>query len=199
MAAAMMVADEEIGSSDLINLAGGILAWDGGMTADYPNVQVFNWQAAPSEMLMTAMNLEKGALNFYTHVGDKFSEQPWVEIFSNLAKAEMGHARIVYKFWRQIETGGDEFDVIFEGLTGEVLEGGMKFSEAIESLTKIQGRVCLRLIEIALKIEFAAFDLYRAMADRVSALDAQEAFISLAQAEKAHMRALTRALDKCDV
>ena len=74
MAAAMMVADEEIGSGDLINLAGGILAWDGGMTADYPKVQVFNWQAAPSDMLITAMNLEKGALNFYSHVGDKFRE-----------------------------------------------------------------------------------------------------------------------------
>ena len=198
MAAAMMVADEEIGSGDLINLAGGILAWDGGMTADYPQLQVFNWQAAPSDMLITAMNLEKGALNFYTRVGDKFKDCPWAGIFYNLATAEMGHARTVYKFWRQIETAGDAFDAVFDHMTGEILEGGMTLNEAIESLSVIKGRLCLRLIETALKIEFTAFDLYHAMADRVTAHDAKEAFITLAQEEKAHMRALTKAIDACD-
>jgi rhodanese-related sulfurtransferase/rubrerythrin len=198
MAAATMVADEGIGSGDLINLAGGMLAWDGGETADYPRVEVFNRRAAPPEMLMTAMNLEKGAFNFYTLVRHQYRDKPWVEVFSDLAKAEIGHARTVYRLRRQIETGNDEFEAVFDGLEGEVLEGGMKLSEAIKRLSAITDRVCLRLIETALKIEYAAFDLYRAMADRVIAPDAQQAFITIAQAEKAHMQALARAIGKCD-
>lgn len=198
MAAASMAADEGIGTGDLINLAGGMLSWDGGVAADYPNVQLFDWCAAPSDMLITAMNLEKGALNFYTHVGEQYQDHPWAEVFSNLAKAEFGHARTVYHFWRQIETGGDEFDALFDRLSGEVLEGGMKLSRAVESLSAIKGRVCLHLIEMALKIEYAAFDLYHTMAERVTAPDAQEAFITIAQAEKAHMQALARAIDDCD-
>jgi rhodanese-related sulfurtransferase/rubrerythrin len=197
-AAASMVADEGIGAGDPANLVGGMLAWDGGVAADYPNVQLFDWRAAPSDMLITAMNLEKGALNFYTHVSEQYQDHPWVGVFSNLAKAELGHARTVYHFWREIETDGDEFDTVFDRLSGEVLEGGMKLSRAIESLCEIKGRACLHLIETALKIEYTAFDLYQTMAERVTMPDAREAFITIAQAEKAHMRALARAIDDCD-
>lgn len=197
MAAASMVADEEIGSGELINLDGGMLAWDGGIASDYPKVQLFNWQKAPSDMLITAMNLEKGALNFYTHVSEHNQGLPWVDVFSNLAKAEIGHARTVYHFLRKIESDVDDFDTVFDGLSGEVLEGGMTLSTVLEKLSAIQGRVCLRTIETALKIEYAAFDLYRTMADRITAKDAQEAFVTIAQAEKAHMHALVKAIDRC--
>ncbi|MGD9364093.1 MAG: rhodanese-like domain-containing protein [Desulfobacteraceae bacterium] len=197
MAAASMVAEENIGSGDLLNLAGGMLAWDGGVAEDYPNARLFPWQAAPSEMLKTAMNLEKGALHFYTHVSEQYQDQPWVKVFVHLAKEELGHARTVYRFWRQIETDGGEFHTVFEALSGEVLEGGIKLSEAMNKLVDIKNRVCLRLIEMALSIEYAAFDLYRTMADRITAPDAQEAFITIAQAEKAHMRSLAKAIEHC--
>jgi sulfur-carrier protein adenylyltransferase/sulfurtransferase len=198
MAAASMVADEEIGSRELINLNGGMLAWDGGVASNYPNVQLFNRQTGPADMLRTAMNLEKGALNFYTHVSEHYQGQPWVDVFTNLAKAEIGHARTVFHFLRKIESEEDDFDTVFDGLSGEVLEGGMKLSTALENLSAIKTRICLRIIETALKIEYAAFDLYRTMADRVCATDAQEAFITIAQAEKAHMQALAKAIDRCN-
>jgi rhodanese-related sulfurtransferase/rubrerythrin len=198
LAAATMVADEGIGSGALMNLSGGMLAWDGGVTADYPNVQLFNRQAEPLEMLMTAMNLEKGAFNFYTLVSNKYRDKSWADIFAKLAKAEIGHARSVYRFHRQIQSGGDDFEAIFQGLDGEVLEGGIKLSQAVDHLSTITSRVCLGLIETALKIEYTAFDLYRTMADRVTVPDAGEAFITIAQAEKAHMQALAGAIDVCD-
>jgi len=197
MAAASMVEEEGMGEGDLINLLGGIMAWDGGITDHYPQVQLFNWQAAPSDMLLTAMNLEKGALNFYTQVHTRYPDQTWVKVFADLAKAEMGHARTVYNLWRQIETDGDEFEVVFDGLSGDVLEGGMKLDAALEKMGSLKGPICLRLIELALKIEYAAFDLYHTMADRVTAADAQEAFITISQAEKAHMQYLSRAISGC--
>jgi rubrerythrin len=51
---------------------------------------------------------------------------------------------------------------------------------------------------MALSIEYAAFDLYHTMADGITDPDAQEAFITIAQAEKAHMRALAKAIAHCD-
>lgn len=56
---------------------------------------------------------------------------------------------------------------------------------------------CIQLIETALDMEYAVFDLYRTMADRAESDDARGAFLSLAQAEKAHMRVLARALERC--
>jgi rhodanese-related sulfurtransferase/rubrerythrin len=199
MAAASMAEEEGVGSGNLINLHGGILAWDGGIVEDYPRVQLFNWQAAPSDMLLTAMNLEKGAMNFYTHVHTRHRKEPWVDVFADLAKAEMGHARTVYRLWRQIESDGEAFEPVFGGLSGEVLEGGMELEAGLEKLRSLKGPLCLRLIELALTIEYAAFDLYHTMADRITAKDAQEAFITIAQAEKAHMQFLSKSIARCAV
>jgi rubrerythrin len=55
----------------------------------------------------------------------------------------------------------------------------------------------LALIEMALQIEYTAYDLYRTMADRTPAPDAREAFLAIAQAEKAHMRSLINAIENC--
>lgn len=195
--AAAMVADEEIVDKTLYNLAGGIMAWDGGLAADFPRVQLFGGQEDAITMLQTAMNLEKGALNFYTRVHDRYEGESWVNVFADLARAEIGHAKTVYHFLRQIEPQGDAFDVVFERLPGDVLEGGMSLDSALKKVAAVQGRVCLRLIELALQIEFAAYDLYRTMADRTSETDAREAFMTIAQAEKGHMRSLARAIDGC--
>jgi rubrerythrin len=46
-------------------------------------------------------------------------------------------------------------------------------------------------------IEYAAYDLYRTMADRTGGAAAREAFMTIAQAEKAHMRALAKAIENC--
>ncbi len=197
MAAAAMVEQEEIGPAALYNLTGGILAWDGGMTVDYPSVQLFTTLVDPAEMLKAAMNMEKGALNFYTHVQQQFGDQPWGGIFGRLAKAEIGHAKTVYRFRQQSEPQNDDFNMVFEQLSGDVLEGGMTLTTAIERATSAKGRICVRLMELALQIEYAAFDLYRTMADQITAPDAQEAFVAIAQAEKAHMRALVDALGDC--
>jgi rhodanese-related sulfurtransferase/rubrerythrin len=197
MAAASMAEEEGLGAGDLINLNGGMMSWDGGMAEDYPRIQLFNWQAAPSDLLLTAMNLEKGALNFYSKVHSGHQDQPWSRVFAELAKAEMGHARTVHHLWRQVETDGDEFESVFDGLSGDVLEGGMELGAALEKLNAMKGPLCLRLIEMALKIEYAAFDLYHTMVDRIADADAQQAFFTIAQAEKAHMQFLSKAIARC--
>jgi rhodanese-related sulfurtransferase/rubrerythrin len=197
LAAAAMVADEEIAGQTLYNLTGGILAWDGGLTADFPRVQLFGGQDDTRTMLQTAMNLEKGALNFYTRVHGRYEGQPWVKVFADLALAEIGHAKTVFHFLRQIEPSGDGFDQVFGRLSGDVLEGGMPLESALQKLSTVQGRICMRLIEVALQMEYAAYDLYRTMADRTGDTAAREAFMTIAQSEKTHMRTLVRAIDTC--
>jgi rhodanese-related sulfurtransferase len=47
------------------------------------------------------------------------------------------------------------------------------------------------------EIEYAAYDLYRVMAEADDIPEAGETFLAIAQAEKGHMRALARAIEKC--
>lgn len=196
MAAATMVEEEKSHQGRLFNLRGGMMAWDGAVAHDIPQVQLFDGQMG-SAMLKTAMNLEKGALRFYNHVLERFADRPWAALFGRLAKAETAHARIVYRFLQERAEAVDSFEVMFEGLSGEVLEGGLSLASALERVSAIREAVCIRLIELALKIEYSAYDLYRSMAEQAAEGEAQTAFLELAQAEKAHMRALSEAVAQC--
>jgi sulfur-carrier protein adenylyltransferase/sulfurtransferase len=56
---------------------------------------------------------------------------------------------------------------------------------------------CLPLVDLALQIEYAAYDLYRTLADNGPDERVAAAFMELAQAEKAHMQALTKTIGLC--
>ncbi len=196
LAAGAMIADEQITEKRLYNLQGGIMAWDGGLTADFPQVRLFGGQDAPA-MLQAALNLEKGALNYYSRVHRHYEAQSWAQVFADLSQAEIGHAKTVYHFLKQIDPRADTFEDVFERQPGDVLEGGLPLETALQTLSVIKERACLRLIELALQIEYAAYDLYRGMADQSSENVAREAFFTLAQAEKGHMRVLIKAIGDC--
>jgi rhodanese-related sulfurtransferase/rubrerythrin len=195
-AAAAMVAEEAVSSANIYNLAGGIMAWQGGLVADFPKVQLFENQPFES-MLKTAMNLEKGAMRFYNAVGGRYAAQAWSAIFARLAQAEIAHARSVHAILRQTAADHADFDHEFEHLSGEVLEGGMTLDLALQKLEGMQARACMRLVELALQIERAAFDLYRSLAEQVSEAPARDVFLSLAQAEKGHMQSLIDHVAAC--
>ncbi|MFZ1983624.1 MAG: ferritin family protein, partial [Desulfatitalea sp.] len=164
---------------------------------DMPRVNLFAGQT-PVEMFRTAMNLEKGAQIFYESVGQGHSGHTWAQTFAGLAHAEVAHAKVVYGFWREAQQDPAPFEALYDQLAGDVLEGGLTLKTVLEKAASVQSQACLRLIEMALQIEYAAFDLYRTLADQAEAEAGRSAFSALAQAEKAHMRSLVRALEGCE-
>jgi sulfur-carrier protein adenylyltransferase/sulfurtransferase len=196
MAASIMV-EEEFPQGEIYNLTGGMLSWNGAVTEKPPRVQLFDMQASAEQMLMTAMNLERGAMNFYMTVDERYGGEDWSDVFGKLAEAEIGHALMVYRLWQRNKTGVDDFDTIFGGLSGAVLEGGLTLIDVLDRAASIGGSVCIRLMELALNVEYSAFDLYRTMADQALDEDARKAFLSIAQAEKSHMNILVDALGSC--
>ncbi len=197
MAASLMV-EEEFGAAGIYNLNGGILSWDGATAENPPRVQLFTKGASPEDLCMTAMNLEKGAMNFYMTVDMRYGGEDWSDVFGRLAEAEIGHALAVYRLWRRGRTGVEDFEAVFAGLSGNVLEGGMTLVDALDRAAGSSGgRTCVHLIELALQMEYAAFDLYRVMADQAENPEARDAFLKIAQAEKSHMALLADALGGC--
>jgi 3-mercaptopyruvate sulfurtransferase SseA len=65
------------------------------------------------------------------------------------------------------------------------------------NLEQVADNSCFEILNLALAIEYAAFDLYRVMAEHTDHPAARETFLAIAQAEKGHMRALTRTIEKC--
>lgn len=197
MAAAYLAAETEITEGSVYNLVGGMMQWDGRALPDFPRLEVFTEGLEAADLLYRAMDLEKGAWRFYRAIKNTYAGRTFADVFAQLSKAEVGHARSVYRFWKEVSPDEIPFDALFEKLEGEVLEGGETLQAMLDRVVSIEGDLCLNLMEIAITIENAAFDLYRTMAEKSTDETAREAFFSIAQQEKAHILALARAVAKC--
>ena len=196
-AAAQFLADLGHTKKRIVNLLGGILAWEGQILPDVPKVMVFDRAAGWPERMMIAMDLEKGAHRFYTYLLRRFPDEPFAETVEKLAGAEVAHARSVYQHWERGVRDPMPFDDLYETLKGDILEGGMHLADAVAKATEGEGPRCLRVLQMALEIEYAAYDLYRVMADKSEDREEKRALLALAQAEKGHMRTLAEAISLC--
>ncbi|MCG6917336.1 MAG: sulfurtransferase [Deltaproteobacteria bacterium] len=196
-AASALVAEGEISGKKIYNLTGGIMAWDGKILPDFPKVEVFDKSKSLAELLFISMDLEKGAWRFYTYIVDKFGSESFAKTIEHLVHAETAHAKTIYRFWKKSEPQPQPFEALFAELRGEILEGGERLDDVLQRVETIQENVCLNLLEMALDIEYSAYDLYRAMAEQTENEEAKTAFLSIAQAEKAHMQAIARAVSHC--
>lgn len=197
IAAASMFSEEGIAEKTIYNLEGGILSWQGNTLKGFPKIQVFDKTKGPVELLLTAMDLEKGAWRFYTYILKNFAVDPIIPTLEQLSKAEIAHAKTVYGFWEKVSSTPMAFDPLYESLKGEILEGGERLADALANLENIEENPCLRILELAIHMEYAAFDLYKTMAEQEKDPAVRDSFLSIAQAEKSHMRMLVRALDQC--
>lgn len=196
-AAAVLALEEEVCEANIYNVRGGMLAWDGHRIEGAPRWHLFDAVETTAERLMLAMDLEKGAQRFYEYVAEHFAGAPFAAAFAHLAKAEVVHARTIYDFW-QAETGGPQaFDSLYENLKGEILEGGAELESVLEDVGRLDKTACLPLVEMAMGVEYAAYDLYRTLADNSPDAGVKQSFLQLAQAEKAHMESLTKTLALC--
>jgi len=195
--AASLAGESEVCREKVYHLMGGLRAWENGTLSGYPNIEIFDKDQNFEKLLLTAMNLEKGAWRFYHHLSEKFHNSPARSEFKLFSIAEKAHAALIYQFLNKHDKNVPSFDQLFQNLEGEIIEGGQTFEDVCRYLEKKEHQWCSGIIDLALKIEYEAFDLYRAMAERIEASDARTTFFSIAQAEKGHMRSLSRVISMC--
>ena len=192
--AAMLAAEAELSDQTVYNLVGGVLAWEGRKLSDFPRIQVFDAGAAHGDVLMTAMDLEKGAWRFYRQIGETIGQEAFAPTIRELALAEEGHARMIYAFWKRNQADPPAFENLFETLKGEILESGQPLEAALQRLSAATVDRGLNILELALDIEYRAYDLYRNIAEKTSDTEQRDTLLTIAQAEKKHMRVIGRAL-----
>jgi len=196
-AAATIVADSEISQKKIYNLSGGFMAWEGKAVAGLPKVQVFDASATPRELLLTAMGLEKGAYRFYTYLTSRFAGESFAKTLESLVDVEIAHAKVLYQHLEPGDKNARSFEEMFDGLAGDILEGGENLEEVIQEVDRVEGNICLNLLELALDIEFSAYDLYKNLTAQVADEKTQGALLSIAQAEKNHMKTIAKAVALC--
>lgn len=197
MAAATLAADTVKAKRPLHSLTGGITAWQGKTLAGFPRVRVFDRAGDLPGMLFTAMDMEKGAGRFYKIVSARHPDKSFTQAFEKLSEAEKNHSETVYNYWKTFQKDPVSFEQLFESLEGGIIEGGETLEEVVDRLDSIEGDWCISLLELALDMEYSAFDLYRTAAYRIHAEKPREAVEAIAQAEKGHMHILAQSLARC--
>ena len=192
--AAILASEAELSDRPVSVLVGGILAWDGHKVVDFPRIQVFDPTTGLPDLLKSAMDLEKGAFRYYHALLDRFGHLPCHPTLAHLAKAEEAHARMLYALWKPHQSDPPPFEVLFEALSGDILEGGQPLTEVLASLDAMRPENGVRMLEFSLGIEYRAYDLYRSMAERATDDRARDHLLAIAQAEKTHMRRLAEAI-----
>lgn len=196
VAASVFIGTHPDYSGKIYNMLGGILAWGNHTIPDMPNLKVFGISGSKDELLFQAMNLEKGAHKFYQMVLDEFPNAPFTSVMQILAKAEEEHAKMIYAFWVDTQENPPSFEVVYADLPGDILEGGIDF-EVLASKLRMGDTQCKDIIEMAITIEFSAYDLYRNMVHLKKNAPMAEPFLALCQSEKSHMRIAAEALSTC--
>jgi rhodanese-related sulfurtransferase len=147
--AASLAGEGEVSEKKIYHLMGGLLAWDGTTLPGFPKVQIFDKDREPIQLLTTAMDLEKGAWQFYQHAMDRFSDNPIHRILEQIAIAEKGHARLIYHFRQKFEKNPPPFDELYQNLKGEILEGGQNLADTRRNLDELVNRNCTAVIDLA--------------------------------------------------
>jgi len=185
--AADFCADSGFDPQKMYSLMGGISAWEGVVLPDYPKVKYFEDLPELADLIPMAMNLEKGAFLFYSAMIEKFATIPMAAELEKIAGMETAHARTLYGFLNR-ESGFQDY---FNNLAGDIIEGGMSLKEACQKLDDLPGDSIINALEMALAIEYSAYDLYRSLANSYAG-DKAEKFLNLSQAEKGHIQLIAQ-------
>ncbi|MCG8471719.1 MAG: hypothetical protein MI742_07670 [Desulfobacterales bacterium] len=176
------------------NLMGGLDAWMGRLAYGLPKIRLVGLHDDLPRMLVSAMDLEKGAWKFYQKLEKVMPQEGPVQLVRRLAAIEVSHINLLYARLKRIDPKAPNSVTLINSLPGILAEGG----ESVALLFKGMADGDLgweSLFEVALEVEMAAYELYRGLAARLSGDDA-DAFFALAQAEKEHIRLLLGELDE---
>lgn len=186
---------QRVGLSNVFNLAGGMMAYDGHRLPDFPNLRAFDDTGTVPEILRRAIDLEKGADRMYSVLQEHLKNDPAGAVIGGLAKAERAHGRAVYNALKTLgEQQLDDFAKLYDELPGDILESGQSFEQAVEQAEAVAQHGTASLLELALELELRAYDLYRSLAHQAEQEDLRSTFLDLADQEKRHARTVLRTL-----
>jgi len=181
-------------------MAGGIMAWQGGVATGDPEAGMayFNDAVRFDQLVALACGLEEGTRLFYVGVGKQFAaDQEAGSLLQKLTVAEERHRQHLLAAYRTL--AGEELDIatlhgqLGDHVTGKVMEGGVDVATA---LAWAEGREVHEILDLAMSLEMNAYDLYLKMGRVAENEKAVKIFRSLAGEEHLHLQQLSRLRDE---
>ena len=186
---------EKLGLKDLYSLRGGLVAWDGDTLPDFPHMHVFDDSGSIEEVVLRAIDLEKGAERLYETLLNYFEASAVQVPLRKLLDAEEAHGRLLHGLLTKVAAAPPKpFDELYASMKGDVLESGETYEQVLNKVKGIPPEKRWALLELALDMEFHAYDLYRNLAARHHGTELEDVLLKLAMQEKLHFRMVLEAM-----
>ncbi len=180
-------------------MEGGIKAWKGLVAEGAPEsgMAYFSPATRPEEAIALAWLLEDGSRKFYSELNSLLRDREATDLFKELVTAEEGHQASLFKFYQEILGGrldtGFPGSVIPSGTEGDVMEGGVRVSEALKW---VGTKKLAEILEMSISLETNSYDLYIKMKRQVKDPRSTQVFDLLSGEEKDHLKRLSQLLEK---
>lgn len=185
------------GFSGVINMAGGIKAWDSNTavgTAE-TGLALFSGKEKTEEVLLVAYALEAGLQDFYTSVQERITQEEVKALFNKLSGIEEKHQDRIFSEYEKIAQSPLSRSEFERNTEVQAMEGGLTTEEYL-ALYPTDFTVASEVISLAMGIEAQALDLYLRAADNCLQEEASRALLRIAEEERAHLQLLGDLLDE---
>lgn len=179
------------GFSEVINLTGGIKAWNGRKAIGEVDqgLALFSGKESLEETLVVAYSLEAGLQEFYLEMMQSVKDAKARELFNKLSDIERKHQQRVYEAYRGLTGTRMNQDEFAREKVFPAMEGGLTTQEYM-AIYQPNMEVATEVISLAMVIEAQALDLYQRAAERAENDDGKTALIQIAEEERTHLALL---------
>jgi rubrerythrin len=184
------------GFDNVINVAGGIKAWDGHVAvgSEALGMELFTGEESIEETLVAAYSLEAGLRDFYRTMIAKVSPPDVKNLFQKLSDIETLHQDRIFAEYlrvsgRQVSRETFDHDVVVNAV-----EGGLTTDEYVR-MFQPDWESAVDIISLAMSIEAQALDMYTRAAERSADPRSREALQKIAEEERVHLQQLGKLMD----
>lgn len=193
--AAQMLAGK--GFDDVINVAGGIKAWEGHVAVgpEEMGLELLTGKESIEETLVAAYSLEAGLRDFYLSMVKKVRQADIQHLFQKLSEIEVLHQDRIFKEYLQVSGKQLSRQAFEEDLVVSAVEGGMTTDEYVQ-MYQPDWESAVDVLSLAMAIEAQALDLYTRASERSQDPRSKEALKTIAEEERVHLVQLGKLMDE---
>jgi rubrerythrin len=185
------------GFDNVINVAGGIKAWDSNVAfgSEELGLELLTGKESIEETLVAAYSLEAGLRDFYLSMIEKVKQNDIKHLFQKLSEIEIKHQDRIFDEYIQVAEKPVSRELFDNDLVVKAIEGGLTTDEYMQ-LFHPDLESAVDVISLAMSIEAQALDLYTRAADRSKNPRSKDALKKIAEEERVHLEQLGALMDE---
>jgi rubrerythrin len=185
------------GFENVINVAGGIKAWNGHVAVGPAEMgpELLTGKESLEETLVAAYSLEAGLRDFYLSMNEKVRQDDIKRLFQKLATFETSHQDRIFDEYLQVSGKQVRREDFERDLVINAIEGGLTTDEYIQ-MFKPDWESAVDIISLAMSIEAQALDLYTRASEKSENPRSEAALKRIAEEERVHLEQLGKLMDE---